>query len=317
MSLSKEKKSLANKILDIVLMIDVISIIILSIFKTGEKIILVNAWILFILAPVVVYISRCVSQRKIKDKSIALLLVVKITLVMLASVCFYLIVFSKNYNLKYTYWVGFISTCPLVFNSFYEGCKDKIQKRISKGKKNNKLYLFAYLLITFIIVSFLVYIVLNNYMRPSKEVVLDTIKAPNTVSVYKFSNNKNALESPLKYQSETTAREIMKEVSTELQSVSIKNLTGTEIFNYEKMKAAQQPYYRIFFSYNENMFKEGSLEEGYLDEILITANNNAVILDSRLKKAFILGEHHYTEIYPINLSKDTIDKILLIINRSN
>lgn len=317
MNLSKEKKKLANKILNIVLMINAISIIILSVFKIGEKIILVNAWVLFILAPVVLYISSYVKQRKVKNKSIVLIFAVKIALVLLASVCFYLIVFSKNYNLKYTYWVGFISTCLLLFNSFYEGCKDKIQKRISMGKKNNKLYLFVYLLITFTIASFLVYIVLNNYMRPSKEVVLDTIKTPNTVSVYKFSNNKNALEAPLKYQSETTATEIMKEVSTELQSISLKNLTGTEIFNYEKMKAAQQPYYRIFFSYSENMFKEGSLEEGYLDEILITSDNNAVILDSRLKKAFILGEHHYTEIYPINLSKETIDKILLTINKSN
>jgi cytochrome c biogenesis factor len=317
MSLSKGKKNLVDKIVDIVIIINAISVIIFGIFRIGEKIILVNFWILFILAPVVLYINSYLSQRKVKDKSIVLLLAVKIALVLLPSVCFYLIVFSKNYNLKYTYWVGFISTCPLVFSSFYEGCKDKIQKRISREKKNNKLYLFGYLLITFTIVSFLVYIVINNYMRPSKEVVLDTIKTPNTVSVYKFSNNKNAPESPLKYQSETTATEIMKEVSTELQSISLKNLAGTEIFNYEKMKADQQLYYRIFFSYNENMFKEGSLEEGYLDEILITSDNNVVILDSKLKKAFILGEHHYTDIYPINLSKETIDKILLIIDRNN
>lgn len=317
MSLTKGKKNLTKKILDIVLMINAISVVILCIFKTGEKIILVNAWILFILAPVILYISSYVKQRKVKNKSIVLILAVKIALVTLASACFYLIVFSKNYNLKYTYWVGFISTCLLVFNSFYEGCKDNIQKRISMGKKNNKLYLFSYLLIIFTIVSFLVYIVINNYMRPSKKVVLDTIKTPNTVSVYKFSNNKNTPELPLKYQSETTAMEIMKEVSKELQSSSLKNLTGTEIFNYEKMKADQQPYYKIFFSYNENMFKEGRLEEGYLDEILITSDNNVVILDSKLKKAFIFGEHHYTDIYPISLSKETIEKILLIINRSN
>lgn len=87
---------------------------------------------------------------KIEDNFASIFMFLSILLVFL--ICLYRIFATRNYSLKYTYYIAFISLYMMIFGFIFKSAVKQFEERKNEGKKFNSLYIGFASIVT--IVSF-------------------------------------------------------------------------------------------------------------------------------------------------------------------
>jgi len=314
------KTSSFDKFLNIVVIITIVLLLFNQVLKLNTKITLVCMWTILMIIPLATSINSHSIDGTIKSKRTIQWLTVKSSLIIIATFCFYEIVFTKNYNLKYTYWVGLITTYISLIIFLLESIKSKYEERKLLGKKHNKLYFYCNLIIYIGLIHLCGFILVQSYILPQKKLVLDNFKVPNRIIIYKYNDDKyyaNFFEEMIDKEAEINDSNEINKIITELKSLTVKNLTSTNLANYERMKHDSNPYYKIVFGYDNVKSEDRNLENGYINTINMSSSKNITISELKYRKGSFISNPFSNEVYPISFSKEIIEKIFTYKNNNN
>lgn len=219
----------------------------------------------------------------------------------------YQIYFSKDYTLKYTYYILFMA----LFLSFFIHILDLLAD-INWNQKNGRGRNNILPAMNLIIITALFLLFCNDIFTyvsiPKSSHDLKNIKVPESITVYKNVGSKvlvNGVDDGSNVVIDNPAD--VQTIINDLNSHFVKTFTAENRLNYIRMKDANQPTYTLVFNYDD----KGSLENNYLPSMEITANRFSVIADNSSKSHVLYGTFEYADFYPVSLSDDTL---ILIFN---
>nr|WP_300005481.1 hypothetical protein [Tissierella sp.] len=256
-----------------------------------------------------------------KARFIGLKLLLRFIVSIVFLISIYMIFLQKNYNLKYTYYITIVGIVLIAGQISYKSIRSEYQKRVKKenGKYRNA-NLIIVILYTVWLFGFFFYIGFDRLIIPPRELVLEQLKSPESITVYKMDDD--FYEEDLEDMSNNAWKdiddpELIEKIVNELNTQKIENLTGTDIINYERMIDHNKEDYTLYFNYAENgsgddmiqrRYKD-RLKKGYVDSLVITYNGAVFMEDGMTKDAIIFYESHYMDIFSIELSQELIKMI--------
>lgn len=217
------------------------------------------------------------------------------------------IAFSNNYNLKYTYFIAFLTIVAEIINFEVRNTIKSHFKKKERNEKNNFIAGILGMSVWVLLIAFYSYNFSQDYIRPKQQLTLINLKVPQGISIYRHdkAQSNSYVEKPI---ASITSKEELERIIKELKGEKVTNITAIDKLNYERMKANNYPYYQMIFSYIDDGSKLGELNKGYVDSIILTSNRFAVIEQLNITNS-ITGAHSYYESYKILLSKETMDMI--------
>jgi hypothetical protein len=259
---------------------------------------------------VAIPINEYVEKDVLKNNLIILKIIIRIGLILILIVSLYKIILSRNYNLKYTYWICLVAFGLILLTIFIERLVKDYKERKLNQKKHNKLHIVVNLLIATFIIGVVGYNIGQSYIHPKRYIYLNNIKVPEYIIIYKHDANESRKTSlNLNTNIKIKSLEDLKKITMELNSKEIENIITTDLFNYERMRSDNSPYYLISFHYADSINRENRLENGYISFIIMTSNGNTAIGEINRREDFIFGNKYYNEIFPISFSEETVNMI--------
>lgn len=291
------KKILNDNIINILLLV---SIIFGIIFISSGRLGLFGFIAFFILIIVAIQIYRLMKKYTLKSIKGILLIFIRIVPPLVFIILGWKIFLSKNYNLKYTYWIAIILLIYELLMWILSNIVKHYNQRKSENKSHNLLYAIGEMVLWILLVGFMGYNCLRPYLQARHQIVLNNLKMPKKISIY----SDNSME-----KCELTSPDDIEKIVKNLKSARIENYSSTDLANYNRMKLNSPTYYTVYLDYDNSNNEARTLKNGYISSITINSNRTAVI--NNLSKNNSFGYTSYDdEIYPINLSKDTMDMIL-------
>lgn len=270
----------------------------------------ISLCVIFMVIAIVSPVDNYFKKGIINNKSTIIIIFLRLVLVVMLVISWYKILLTKNYNLKYTYWAAIISISSIMIIYFIELLISDYRNKKANNKRYYKLNTIGSTLLVFLISSFYLFNLIQSFSRPKHHVVVNALKVPEKISVYKFSKNEFRRESvSVKPISEITSPEDIKKITKELEATSVGNITSIDLINYERMKSDNYPYYIMRFDYDNTNGFITKLENGYIEEMMVTSNRNVAIEELISKEGLALFNKYYYDIYPVGLSKETLDMI--------
>jgi hypothetical protein len=151
---------------------------------------------------------------------------------------------------------------------------------------------------------------MQSITPPKHHIVINALKVPKKITVFKFSENELRGKSvSVKPIGEISSPEDIKKITKELDAINIENITSIDLINYQRMRSDNYPYYFMTFDYDNIDGLSTKLENGYIQELIVTSNRNVAIEELISKEGLALFNKYYYDIYPVGLSKDTEDMI--------
>lgn len=249
----------------------------------------------------------------LKDRKVTLMFFIRRIPDVVLLVCGYEILLSKNYSLKYTYWIGAVLTIYLMLklasHSIIEGYKEDK----SNNRKHFWLFRTGAAVLWFLFLGFQFHIIMRPIIQPQHEIVLDNLKVPERIMIYKYENNKTHSMSPFTPPiSEISSPEHQEKIIKALRDTRVENITLTDLINHYRMRNDNSPYYILELEYSRSSTSR-KLEDGYVESIMITSNKQVVIKQSATREV-LFGTKRYYEIYPVDISEDIMDMIFKYID---
>jgi len=206
---------------------------------------------------------------------------------------------ARIYDIKYSHWIMAFSMLAMLIMLFVI---DFTNKR-TIGQIIGSIFLFSFVILAIIYVG---YNWGENYFQQHKEIALKEFPVLDKINVQPL-NTKRMREN--KYYLEPTItiddKNVLEAVSIEMSNQEYENLRLYEINNYEKMK-----FHELYYSIPlvSNLIQDKRLYNIFRDSditrLIIIPGKITAIEKLKYKDKFI------KEIYPVNLSDDTINKIV-------
>jgi FlaA1/EpsC-like NDP-sugar epimerase len=265
---------------------------------------------IFMVIAIVSPVNNYFKKGIINNKRTIMLIFLRLVLVVMLIISWYEILFTKNYNLKYTYWAAVISLGSIMVLYFIQKLINDYENKKFNNKGYNKLNIIGTTLLVFLIPSFYFFNFIQSFSRPKHHIVINALKVPEKISVYKLSKDERDKKSagfmPI---SEITSPEDIKKITKELERRSVVNITSIDLINFERMKSDSYPCYIMRFDYDNTNGLATKLENGYIEQMRVTSSRNIVMEEFTRKDESALFEKYYYDIYPVGLSKETVDMI--------
>ncbi|TCK98057.1 hypothetical protein EDC19_0474 [Natranaerovirga hydrolytica] len=300
---NKERKIFDN-VLHCVLIINIIFTFLYGMIKYNEIILFLNICSLFIIGFVILT----------PNNRFNIVTLVKCIFILLCVSSLYIIMFSKNYELKNTYWVVGISFISLFVINKAETISQEYRDNKLKEKKSRRKKLLKQLL-GVLIIGLYISIFVNKFVYPQRQIIIEDIKVPESIALYKdrkdFKLEPNEiisfLNSSIKIQPNDIEK-ITSELKVLLETKQLENITGTDFFNYLR-RIDNVQHYRMSFHNPLLDDEERILEKGYINQIIITHDRQVYIIENKSKPG-LLFRNYYQEIYPVILSEEIVDLVL-------
>ncbi|WMM23308.1 hypothetical protein RBU61_10105 [Tissierella sp. MB52-C2] len=304
------KKNLADRILGLIIGLNIIVFLIFIFFYIPMVVYFINICVFLLVQFVAIPINEYVKKDVLKNNLIIFKIIIRIGLILILIISLYKIILSRNYNLKYTYWICLIAFGLILFTRFIERLVKDYKERKLNEKKHNKLYIATNILIATFIIGVVGYNIGQSYIHPKRDIYLNNIKVPECIVIYKHDANESRKTSlNLNTNIKIESLEDLEKITMELNSKVIKSITTTDLFNYERMRSDNSPYYLMSFHYEDSINTENRLENGYISFIIMTSNGNTAIGEINRREDFIFGNKYYNEIFPISFSEETVNMI--------
>lgn len=307
MNKDNQNKNLADRIIMGIYIVNMITITLGVFIDVSAIFLFINIIILFSMVYVLEPLNKYIKKGILKNKAIILAISSRMILMLIFAISLYKILLSNNYNLKYTYFICLVSFILLIISKMAEGLINDYSRRKIEGKKYNIIFLIVSIFLGIMILTIIVYFITRSYSYPSRRIVLDDVKIPEYISVYKYDYESGKTSIGISEKNKIDSFEDLNKIMSELNSIEIESVTSTDLLNYYRKISNQDPYYVLIPSYKDVSFKENTLEDGYIDIISIRSDGDMVIESIKLKDNRILGNRYYKEVYPINLSQETKD----------
>ncbi len=319
MNTKTETKNLADYIMIGILITNIILTFIFKAFNPPKAIQFINISTVFLIISIASPTNDYIKKGILRDKLVILSLIIKGALFTIFTISLYKVLLSTNYNLKYAYWVALISFLFMAAIFITELLIQNYKKRKQTGKKHNVLYIALSITVIVLIKGFAILSLIDSINYPQKSIVIEQVKVPQYISIYKYGDDegrRGSLNSILNSSIKITDLEFIKKIVSDIQPGRIENITSTELFNYQRMRDDNSPYYLIMFGYEDIFNENDGIENGYFTRLAITSNGYVAMEISNSKKGLLYNKY-YDEVYPIRLSKDTIDMIFRYIQNNN
>lgn len=297
--------------------ISIINVIIAASFVFANvrfKYVIVNVFLLFLLELILRPLNIDFSKNKLNQSDTIKRYILKAILLIIFSISTYIIFWTKNYSLKYTYVFAFLSTLIMLLWSNYYEMKSRHKNRKEEGKKRNKLYIFAWFIIPSIIVVLFSFSVIKDTFRPEKSLVIENLKTPKSISISKErivdSNDIDDIIEHISEMRDIESQELIEDIIEELDSERSKNLQGAEILNYKNMKSDYSDQYLLTFNYGDVYGSDAKIEEGYIERIRITSEKEVFLEDTTIVESILLFDRVIEDDYPIDISEDILSEIM-------
>ncbi|MDT8717673.1 hypothetical protein IAI10_13460 [Clostridium sp. 19966] len=114
---------------------------------------------------------------------------IRMTLIILLLMSWYEISFSRNYNLKYTYWIAFLL---IILESIIFTLRNSInsyKERGTSNKKYNLIYSIGISVLWTLFIVFQAYGLMQAYFQPKHQIALDNLKIPQSISIYSYEKH--------------------------------------------------------------------------------------------------------------------------------
>lgn len=232
---------------------------------------------------------------------------IRIILSVAIIISFYRILLTKNYSLKYSYFVIGISFITNLIMSFIEDIIKRYKSRKSEGKKIDETFIFGYLILGMIVFTILYYSITGILNFEQKEIILDDLKIPDYIDIYEYNKDIDEMYSD---KIEVNNTILIKEIFDQLNNEEINSLRLTDYYNYKRMVNDNKPYYMLYCRYDDKTNnKDKILENGYIYRFELTSKGYLVIreFNSESNKIFFIPDY---DVYRVKLSQETINKIL-------
>lgn len=236
--------------------------------------------------------------------------IIRVILVFSFVIALYKIMMTKDYNLKYSYFICGTSFISITVMNFIEEIIKRYKSRKSKGKKLNVLYILGKILLGFLALTLSFQFLIKSCNIENKEIILKGIKFPEYITIYENEDIDTILYSE---RIKINDKILIKEIFEEINDKKIKNLRYADYFNYIKL-SFKNPYYNLLCRYKTNVkYKDETLENGYINEFEMFSNGYIVIKERNWDHNFFSFKSS-DYVYRVKLSQNTIDKILNYIN---
>lgn len=313
MNSETDRRKLNDNAINILIITSIILVI--ATLSTGYLGLFVFIGVSVLIAGTVILLplKNYIREGTLRSGTAVLAVFLRTVFVLMLIVSGYEILFSKNYNLKYSYWIAAICIIYMFTVPAIQGIiKDLKEKKYSREKLKG-LFSIGGTVLWILIVIYFGYNLTQSYLLPIQQINLSNLKMPNKIVVYK--QNKDAKSS--EYLSsgsicEITSSENIEKIIKELKSAKIENISSYDLANYYRMKKNNYPCYTMFFQYSNTDNALRGIENGYIQEVVITSNRSIVIQQLNSRHGLIFQDY-YEGIYPVSLSKDTIDMIFSFI----
>jgi hypothetical protein len=250
-----------------------------------------------------------IKKGDIRKRTVILSLAMRGILITLLAASMYRILYSKDYNLKYTYWIALVAFATIVITLPIGALIKDYKKRKSEGKKRNILFIIVSVLFISLWPCFIAYNIAVKYAYPERQIVLDNLKVPESITIYRYDRESNLFNPNFYSKINITEEDNINKIIKNLQSTKIESFTGTSLINYSRMRCDNLPYYMLMFHYTGSDSWDNVLEDGYIDYVVVTTNRNTTIEETKKRSRLIFGVDIYNEIFPISLSQETVDMI--------
>jgi hypothetical protein len=188
---------------------------------------------------------------------------------------------------------------------YVSGLLREYKDRKQKGKKNNILYLgFSFLLII-LLFGFPNYERFRWQLIPYNEIVIEEFPQLSELLIYKSSEEIRNQDNKV---GKILDDKILNTIKSELSSTTIKSLSLTEEFNYERRKSDLDVYYTGYLYYEVNQKPESIFGESHLNFIILP--DGQTFIERSYKGEGLIWDNYYRDIYPVKISEETMEMLL-------
>ena len=281
------------------------------------KYIIINVFLLFLIETILRPLNVDFSKNKLNQSDIIKRYILKAILLIIFSISTYIIFWTKNYSLKYTYLLAFLSALILLLYSHYYELKRKYKSRMEEDRgRSKRRILLSFIFPTMVVILFS-YSVIKDTFRPEKSLVIENIKTPESISISKErivdSWNTDDIIDHISEIRNIGSEELINGIIEELDSERIENLQGAEILNYENMKSDYSDQYLLTFNYNQVYGSDLKIEKGYIESIRITSEKEVFLEETTFKDSVFGVFKTLEDDYHIDISEELLDEVILYI----
>ena len=281
------------------------------------KYIIINVFLLFLIETILRPLNVDFSKNKLNQSDIIKRYILKAILLIIFSISTYIIFWTKNYSLKYTYLLAFLSALILLLYSHYYELKRKYKSRMEEDRgRSKRRILLSFIFPTMVVILFS-YSVIKDTFRPEKSLVIENIKTPESISISKErivdSWNTDDIIDHISEIRNIESEELINGIIEELDSERIENLQGAEILNYENMKSDYSDQYLLTFNYNQVYGSDLKIEKGYIESIRITSEKEVFLEETTFKDSVFGVFKTLEDDYHIDISEELLDEVILYI----
>lgn len=278
------------------------------------KYIIINVFLLFLIETILRPLNVDFSKNKLNQSDTIKKYILKAILLIIFSISTYIIFWTKNYSLKYTYLLAFLSALILLLYSHYYELKRKYKSRMEEDRgRSKRRILLSFIFPTMVVILFS-YSVIKDTFRPEKSLVIENIKTPESISISKErivdSWNTDDIIDHISEIRNIESEELINGIIEELDSERIENLQGAEILNYENMKSDYSDQYLLTFNYNQVYGSDLKIEKGYIESIRITSEKEVFLEETTFKDSVFGVFKTLEDDYPIDISEDILDQVI-------
>ena len=281
------------------------------------KYIIINVFLLFLIETILRPLNVDFSKNKLNQSDTIKKYILKAILLIIFSISTYIIFWTKNYSLKYTYLLAFLSALILLLYSHYYELKRKYKSRMEEDRgRSKRRILLSFIFPTMVVILFS-YSVIKDTFRPEKSLVIENIKTPESISISKErivdSWNTDDIIDHISEIRNIGSEELINGIIEELDSERIENLQGAEILNYENMKSDYSDQYLLTFNYNQVYGSDLKIEKGYIESIRITSEKEVFLEETTFKDSVFGVFKTLEDDYHIDISEELLDEVILYI----
>lgn len=300
-----------ERLLKVIAIVNIFSLLISNFFiKEFEVIIFINLLLLVLIEYILFPLSKQAKENTLKDRNVWLKVTFKAIMVLVLFLSVYRMFYTKNYDLKYTYFLAAISFLIILVEVLGRNILENYRDR--EEKEFGKFNLAWSILLSLAILVFIANSIYQKITIAENQLVLDNIKEPSSITInivtdesynnageWLFDNETKSIEDP----------EQIKTIVDDLASKTINNASGIAYLNYQRMEDDRSNHYVLWFDYGDQAGEKQTLEAGYISSIILNSNGQSLIEELKFKKGLIYEYTSYYDKYPVELSKESKELI--------
>jgi hypothetical protein len=264
----------------------------------------VAIYILFLIIFIIIPFKDLIKKGSKKEK-IALFMLLRMIIFSVFTISGYLVFNTRNYNLKYTYWLFILSLFIMVIFSEIQWLPNKLRKFRNKHGQFSRMELIAGSILIYIILNLPFLLSIRDYLPDQKVLAIASFPELEKISLHVYEWNENKLMSQNII--DVKESEVLEAIQYELSNLQVSFYTLTEEWNFVRMRKESEINYVIYFDFvdysaKRNLFGDASVS------LTLLPNRIAALERYGYKKTLILGRS-FRDIFQVNLTEETMDMI--------